>query len=204
MNLWDTIVRGEYVMFALALMLVAAVAIWWARGASLKSLSKKNINLMNRIRDYIMEGDIENARELAEVSTFPGAKVIEAGVTRLGRPVTEIISAMELASSAQNPTIERGRRWLYGIAIMAPLIGAAGSLAGICDAFRNAAEAGGDADLALLSSMIAPALVATVAGLGVGVFAIFAFYCLDGAIAKAKNALSNLTLDFADLLNEPS
>lgn len=204
MNFWDTIVRGEYVMFALALMLVAVAAIWWARGVSLSSLRKKNVSLMNRIRDYIMEGDIENAHGLAEGSNFPGAKVIEAGVTRLGRPVAEIIASMELASEAQGPVIERGRRWLYAIAVMAPLIGAAGSLAGICDAFRNVAEAGGDADLALLSSMIAPALVATVAGLGVGVFAIFAFYCLDGSMAKAKNDLSHLTLDFADLLNEPS
>ena len=204
MNFWETITRGEYVMFALAVLLIIVVIIWAVRASKLSSLIKKNVSMMHRIRDYVVEGDLDNAIELCQNSPNPGSRVICAGLSRVGQHMSEVSSVMSTARDAEVGNLERGKRWIYAIAVMAPLIGAAGTLAGICDGLMELADAGAFADMALLGQEIAPTIVTTIAGLGVGVFAIFAYFCLDGTIDKTKSFLANLALEFEELLNEPS
>ena len=204
MTFLETLSAGEYVMIDLAAILVIAIIIWIARACALSSLQKKNVAMMHRIRDYIVEGDIENAKELCESQQTPGAAVILAGLSRVGRQMGEISDAVNSALNIQNAELEKGKRWLQAIAIMSPLIGLGGSLAGICDRLEVLADAGAMADIAMLSAEIAPTIVTTIAGLIVGVAAIFIYFCLDGEIDKAKNRLARLGSDFQNLLNEPS
>lgn len=204
MNFWETITRGEYVMFALAVLFILVIIIWIVRATKLSSLINKNLSMMHRIRDYVVEGDLDNAIEFCQANPSPGARIICAGLTRVGQNMAEISTVMLTAREAESSNLEKGKRWINAIAIMAPLIGAAGTLAGICDGLIELADAGAFADMALLGQEIAPTIVTTIVGLGVGVFSIFAYYCLEGAIDKTKSSLASLALEFEDLLNEPS
>ena len=204
MNFWDTIVRGEYVMIALAVLLIVIIIIWWVRAARLNSLQKKNSALLHRVRDYVVEGDIENAVHLTESLDMPGARVISAGLHRLGHNICDVTSAMDMAMATEDSEITKGNRWLKTLAVISPLLGFGGTLAGICDALERVAANGVLADISMLSQEVAPCLVTSIAGLGVGVIAIVAYSCLSGLIAKTKDRLHQLSMEFIDLLNEPS
>lgn len=190
-------------MFGLAVILICVVVIWIARARWLSRQHKGNMSLMHRIRDYVVEGDLDNALHSSATSPYTGGAVIYEGLSLMGRPIEEISSAMNIVAQGEDLRIDRGKRWLRGLAVIAPLAGAAGTLAGICDALRDAAEKTPGTE-SLLNPEIADAIVTSVAGLGVGVVAIVALICLDGACAKAKSRLRALAIEFTDLLKSPA
>lgn len=204
MTFWETIQRGEYVMIALAVVFIAVIVIWWVKGARLYRQRKGYGMLMQRIRDHVTEGDLENARQLCKATATPGARVVEAGLARVGKPMSEVRSAMTETSRVEESRMETGVLWLRMIAAAAPLLGLGGTLVGVIDRLRDLAETGYGADIPTLGGAIAPTIVTTVAGLGVGIFSLLAYSCLNSAVATSKRRLEELYLNFTNLLEEPS
>ncbi|MCH5242198.1 MAG: MotA/TolQ/ExbB proton channel family protein [Muribaculaceae bacterium] len=202
MTFWETVERGEYVMIALAVLFILTIIIWWVRSAKLGKERKTYPDLMHRVRDHVMEGDIDNAHQLSGSLNTPGAKVVEAGLSRVGKSIPEIATSMHDTTSIEKEAMTRGLRWLRFIAVVSPLMGLGGTLVGIIDRLRDLGESGG-ADLSILCDAISPTIITTVAGLGVGIFALVAMTCLDAKIDKAQRRLDELSLEFMDLLNEP-
>jgi biopolymer transport protein ExbB len=66
------------------------------------------------------------------------------------------------------------------------------------------ANSGNAASIGSFAGGIYTALVTTVAGLIVGVIAMFAYNFLIARINKVMNLLENKTMEFMDLLNEPA
>lgn len=204
MTFWETIERGEYVMFALTVFLIIIICIWWIRGAKLSSLKKRYSPLMQRIRDYIIEGDVENARHLCDVTDSPGARLIGAGLGRVGSPMQEVKESMNSVAAIEKSNMTKGAVWLKAFAVISPLVGLGGTLLGIIDRLRDLGESGGGVDIAMVCGAIAPTIVSTVAGLGVGIFSLFALAGLESSINSAERHLDRLGVDFTNLLNEPS
>lgn len=204
MNFWDIVVDGEYVMFALASLFLIVVAIWWARAYKLSSLTKKTESIMHQIRDYVMEGDIENAMHVCQSANTPGSIIILAGLKRVGRQMPEIFAAMQTAREGEIPDLQKGLRWLRAIAVIAPLAGVGGTLGGICDKLCDLSELGTTVDVAQLAGAVAPTIVTTIAGIITGVISLFAYICLEGSIDKTESRLADFEMEFTDLLNEPS
>lgn len=204
MTFWETVERGEYVMIAEAVLLILCVCIWWIRSIRLGSQSKKYSPLMQRVRDHVVEGDIENARQLCSASPSPGAAVIESGLSHLGKSMLEIRAAISQVSQIEKESMGRGSRWLRAIAVIAPLLGLGGTLVGVIDRLRELGVAGASVDIAAVCDNIAPTIVTTVAGLGVGVFALVAFTFLEGRIDSSRRKLDMVANEFTDLLNEPA
>lgn len=71
-------------------------------------------------------------------------------------------------------------------------------------AFMALAGAGSSANVTVLSQGIYEALVTTVAGLIVGIIAMFAYNFLSSRVKKVMNKLERNTMEFMDLLNEPA
>lgn len=204
MTFRDALAGGEYVLIAEAVIFVAVVIIWWARGVKVSKGSKSYGGLMQRLRDNVMEGDIENAIQLCDSVSNPGAYVVGAGVRRIGAPMPEIREAMHEASELEYQKMQKGAGWLRTLAVIAPLAGLGGTLVGIIDKLQDLASQGAAADMARLCGETAPTIITTVAGLGTGIFALIAFACLEGRINKSRTRLQKLAMEFTDLLNEPS
>ena len=71
-------------------------------------------------------------------------------------------------------------------------------------AFFDMSSAGSAADITLLSAGIYEALVTTVAGLVVGIIALFAYNYLVSRVDGVVNKMEARTMEFMDLLNEPA
>lgn len=204
MTFWETIERGEYVMFALAVILIIIILIWRISGARLHKGKKSYPLLMQKLRDHITEGDLENSRQLCASGENPGCRMLEAGLGKVGRPMEEVRTAMKGVSDIEKQRMDMGLGWLRILAVISPLLGFGGTLVGTIDRLRDVAEMGIAADISTLSGAIAPTIVTTVAGLGTGIVALIAYACLNSSATSAKRNLDELGVSFTDLLEEPS
>ena len=84
------------------------------------------------------------------------------------------------------------------------MIGFLGTVTGMIKAFFDMANAGNNIDISLLSSGIYEAMVTTVGGLLVGIIAYFGYNWMTSRISDVVFKMENATVEFMDLLNEPS
>jgi biopolymer transport protein ExbB len=129
--------------------------------------------------------------------------MIEKGIHRIGRPLTDIQAAIENVGRQEIFKLEKGLPTMASAAGGAPMLGFLGTVSGMIKAFYNMAMAGNNLNIQILSSGIYEAMVTTVAGLVVGIMGYFGYNILVASVEKLVNRLEALTTEFMDLLNEP-
>ncbi|MDR1171517.1 MAG: MotA/TolQ/ExbB proton channel family protein [Bacteroidales bacterium] len=203
MPLWDLTLKGGWIMIPIAVLSIIAVYIFVERYFAIRKASKTDENFMNRIKDYIHDGKIDSALALCQSTDSPIARMIEKGIQRIGRPLSDISTAIENVGRLEVFKLERGLPALATAAGGAPMLGFLGTVTGMVKAFYDMSMAGNNIDIGILSSGIYEAMVTTVAGLLVGIVAYFAYNILVANVEKVVNDLEANTTEFMDLLNEP-
>ncbi|MDO5017176.1 MAG: MotA/TolQ/ExbB proton channel family protein [Porphyromonas sp.] len=204
LSVWELATKGGWLMLVLLLLSLIALYVFIERLLLIKSMTKKDPDFTNKIRDYIREGKIQSAIDLCQSKNTPGAKMIEKGIQRLGRPMADISAAIENVGNIEIAKIEKRLPVLATIASGAPMIGFLGTVTGMIKAFYNMASAGSSVDISLLSGGIYEALVSTVGGLIVGILALFAYNYLTTKVDEVITKSEQETLEFMDLINEPA
>ncbi len=191
-------------MILLALLSIVAIFIFVRKVLEIRAAAKEENSFMERIKDYIHEGKIDSAKRLCADKDTPSARMIAKGLTRLGRPMSDIMVAIENTGNVEIGRLEKGLPIIATIAAGAPMIGFLGTVTGMVRAFFDMANAGNaGVDVALLSGGIYEALVTTVGGLVVGIVTLFAYNYLVALVDKVVNNMESKTLEFMDVLNEP-
>ena len=203
MSYWELGLKGGWVMVPIVILSVVAVYIFFERFFTINRASEIDTNFMNRIRDYILDGKVENALTLCQSYSNPVSRMIEKGVQRIGRPLQDISASIENVGKLEIYKLERGLPTLATVAGAAPMIGFLGTVMGMIRAFYDMSTSGNNIDVSLLSEGIYMALVTTVAGLIVGIIAYFAYNILVARVEKVVNKLEAHSTEFMDLLNEP-
>ena len=129
--------------------------------------------------------------------------MIEKGIERLGRPMSDVQSAIENVANLEVSKLENGLPSLATIAGGAPMIGFLGTVLGMVQTFMDMAAAGGTVDLSLLASGMYVAMVTTVGGLIVGIPAYFGYNYLVARIEKLVFQMEANSIAFMDILNQP-
>ena len=204
LNVFDLALKGGWMMIPLLLLSLFAVYIFVVRVKAIRRAGKEDVTFMNRIKDYIHEGKIDSALNLCRQENNPSARMIEKGISRLGRPMNDVLVAIENVGNIEVSKLEKGLVWMATIAGGGPMIGFLGTVTGMVRAFFDMANAGANVDITLLSSGIYEALVTTIAGLIVGIIALFAYNYLVAQVSEVVNKMEARSMDFLDLLNEPS
>jgi biopolymer transport protein ExbB len=197
------VVKGGWVMLPIILLSIIAVYIFFERYFAINKAKDIDTNFMNRIRDYIMDGKIEAANTLCRSTSNPVARMIEKGISRIGRPLNDVSAAIENVGRLEVYKLEKGLPTLATVAGGAPMIGFLGTVIGMVQAFMEMSKAGNNINVGHLSNGIYTALITTVAGLIVGIMAYFAYNILVAKVEKVVNNLEAGTTEFMDLLNEP-
>ena len=118
--------------------------------------------------------------------------------------MNDVLVAIENAGNLEVSALGKGFTWLSTTAAGAPMLGFLGTVTGMIEAFFSLATAGTAANITVLSGGIYQALVTTVAGLIVGIIALFAYNYLVSRVNRVMNNMEGKTMEFMDLLNEPS
>lgn len=205
MNLWQMFQYGGPIMYILVAMFALAVYLFIERLITLKQASKEDNSFMNRIKDYIYDGKIDAAKKLCHDTNTPTARMVEKGISRLGRPMSDVLVAIENVGNLEIAKLEKGLVIMASISGGAPMLGFLGTVTGMVTVFFNMAQkSGGTIQLGDLSVGMYQAMVTTVGGLIVGILAYFAYNYLVSRVDSVVRILESRTMEFLDLLNEPA
>ena len=194
--------KGGWIMGVLALMSIVAVYIFGERFLAIRNAGKDDKLFMDRIRDYIKNNDVKSAINFCRVTNTAAARIIERGISRMGKPAAEIQAAIENTGDLEIAIMERRLPVLATIAGGAPMIGFLGTVIGMVEAFWQMSNAGGNIDISLLSSGIYQAMITTVGGLVVGIISLFAYNYLVAKVDSVVNEIEAKSLTFMDIISE--
>ncbi len=202
-NLIQLMFKGGWIMIPLGLLSVISVYIFLERYFALRRASSEDTGFMNRIKDYIHDGKIDSALALCRSNNHPISRMIEKGISRIGRPLSDVNTAIENVGNMEVSRLEKGLPTLATVAGGAPMIGFLGTVIGMIKSFWEMSNAGNNIMVDQLAGGIYTALVTTVTGLIVGIIAYFAYNILVARVEKVVFKMEARTMEFMDILNEP-
>ena len=202
LSVWDLCLKGGFIMIPLLILSLVSIYIFVERYLALRKAAADDVTFMKRIKDYIHDGEVESAENLCKKTDTPYARLIGKGISRIGRPMNDVLVAIENVGNIEVARLGKGFTWLATTAAGAPMLGFLGTVTGMVKAFFSLASAGNSANISILAGGIYEALVTTVAGLVVGIIALFAYNYLTARVNHIMNQLENKTMEFMDLLNE--
>jgi biopolymer transport protein ExbB len=207
-SIWQLCFGGGAFSVVLMCLLIALffvmVFIFVDRFVAIRKATTIDANFMNRIRDFISEGNINAAVDLCRRTNSPIARMVEKGIERIGRPMSDIQTAIENVANVEVAKLETSLPWLSSIAGGAPMIGFLGTVVGMVQVFMNmSANQSGAIELSQLSEGMFVAMITTVGGLVVGIPAYFAYNYLVARIEKLVFRMEATTIAFMDILNQP-
>jgi len=203
LTLLDFAIKGGWVMIPIVLLSFIAAYIFIERYYVIRKATREDQNFMNRIKDYIHDGKLEAALALCRSTDSPSARMIEKGVSRLGRPLQDIQTAIENVGKLEISKLEKSFPTLATITGAEPMLGFLGTVIGMVQSFYAMSAAGNNIEVSLLSDGIYTALITTVAGLIVGILGYFAYNTLVVRVERVVFNLEATLTEFMDILNEP-
>lgn len=203
-TIWQLCLSGGWIMVPLALLALLSVYILIYRAIIISKAASIDESFMKRISDYVHQGDLASATRLCKNTDSPYARLILKGINRIGRPMGDVLAAIENTGNIEIANLSKGLPWLATTAAGAPMLGFLGTVIGMVQAFYKIAEAGATASIGDFAGGIYTALATTVAGLIVGIAALFAYNYLVARVNTVMNLMEAKTMEFMDLLNEPA
>ena len=194
-------IGGNLVMGTLGVLSIVAIYILIERYSAIKKASQENDSFLKSIRNFVEEKDFGAAKTLCKNTDSAISRMIEKGVDRIDKPMTDISAAIENQGKLEVFKMENNLANLATISGAAPMIGFLGTVIGMIVAFHEMASAGGNIDVAMLSQGIYTAMVTTVAGLVVGITAFISYNYLVSKVDKVVFTLEAKTTEFLDLLH---
>ncbi|WP_263788650.1 MotA/TolQ/ExbB proton channel family protein [Salinibacter grassmerensis] len=202
-SLLDILVLGGWVMVPLVLLSVLTIYLLVERLITIRQANSDPEAITDRVREFVRSGNVEDAIQYCEDKNVPITRILQQGLERLGRPISEIQDAVQAAGKHETFDLEKRTNLLASIAGIAPMLGFFGTVVGMIRAFQQIQNLQGNVNPSVLAGGIWEALITTAAGLLVGILALFSYNYLMGRIRRLSNDMERSATDFIDLLQEP-
>ena len=193
---------GWYIMIPLALMSLIGMYVFFERFLAIRKADKVSPDFMQKLKDYISQGNLSSARNLCADSNTPVARMLDKGISRIGKPLKDISVAIENVGKLEIYRLEN-LSTLATVAGAAPMVGFLGTVIGMVNVFLDM-EAAGTVQVSDISSGTKQAMVTTIVGLIVGILAYMAYNHLVSQVSKVIHRMEANSLEFIDILEEPA
>ncbi len=201
----DLIIDSWVIMLPLLVLSIVAVYIMVERYTAIQKASQIDPEFMSKLKAFVSEGKIEEAKGVCNENSTPVSRMLEKGISKLGRPLKDISQSVETVAKLEVSTMEKGLSVLATISGAAPMIGFLGTVLGMMSTFHQMAQGGsGGIKIEDLSEGIMFAMTTTVAGLIVGIIAYVGYNLLVGKVDKVVHDMENKSMEFMDLLHQPT
>jgi len=207
-NAGELILAGGPIMIPIILCSVVAVAIVIGKLLYLSSIKTDTHKLKTDVFDMVRNNQVKEAVRLCDENPSPVAKVIKAGVLKMGADRETVREAMEDMSLFEIPKLEKRFSALSTIANVTPLLGLLGTVAGMTVSFHTIqvrATSMSPVTPGDLAGGIWEALLTTVAGLIVAIPTFVAYNYLVSRVnyivlemERAATELLNFLCNFAE------
>ncbi|AHM58832.1 outer membrane transport energization protein exbb [Flammeovirgaceae bacterium 311] len=203
-SLWELLMNGGWAMIPIAILSLLAVYIFVERVLTIRRAAQTPNQFSDKIKQLVLNGDINGARLLCNQSDTPVARMLEKGLSRIGSPLKNIEVSIENVGRIEIYKLEKNLSLMATISGAAPMIGFLGTVTGMIKAFIAIAQEEGSVSPRLLSQGIYEAMITTAAGLLVGIMAYLMYNYLVGQVQKIVHKMEYNSIDFIDLLQEPN
>ena len=198
------IMKGGIIMIPIAILSIIAVYLTIERYFTIKKAGILDSKFMSNIKGMVLDGDIKSAQTLCHSNGTPIGLMIEKGLSRIGKPLKDISVAVENVGKLEVYKLEKGMPILATISGAAPMLGFLGTVTGMIRTFNQMQDSGQQITADLLSGGIGEAMMTTVAGLIVGIFAYIGYNLLSSMINKVVYKMEATSVEFLDILHEPA
>ena len=106
-NYLSLLLKGGIVIYPILFLLFVAIFFIIERYLFIKAASNIDFGFLRSLKDNILRGDLRTAATLCKSTNLPIARILEKGITRIGRPVKDIESAMEIQSNLEVSKMEK-------------------------------------------------------------------------------------------------
>lgn len=199
---WDLVIEGGWTMIPLGILSILTVYIFVEKLLSINKALKDEKGFMGQVKEYLIDGKIDSARNLCSQTNNPAARMVEKGISRIGKPMRDIVSSIENVGKLEIYELEKRLSFLATTAGVAPMLGFFGTTLGMVKTF-HAMKFEATIEIQTISGGIMEAMVTTVAGLVVGITAYMAYNYLVAKVDKVIHTMEGASIEFLDLLNEP-
>lgn len=193
--------EGGILMIPLLICSVLMLYVFIERLRVIRKASKLEPNFMARIREHVTDGNLNAAKSLAKTTSGPTARMIEKGLSRIGKPIDHIEKSMENTGKLQVYELEKNLSMLSTIAGIAPMFGFLGTIAGMILLFFNIQHQG--FSIENIAGGIYTKMVTSAVGLIIGLLSYVAYNYLNAQINKNVNKMEAAAVEFLDILQEP-
>ncbi len=191
------------IYLVLLILSVIAIYIFATRYMVIRKAGQIDQGFMNNIRANVQSGNIQGAQALCQTTDSPVARMVEKGLQRIGKPLRDIDAAIENVGNLELFKLEKSLSTLASIAGAAPMIGFFGTVTGMIQAFYEMSTQE-NVTPTVLAGGIYQALITTAFGLFIGILAFIGYNLLVANVEKVVFKMERTTLEFMDLLQEPS
>jgi len=202
-KLIDIIMKGGIIMIPIGLLSIIAVYVFIERYLTIRRHISSDVDFMNSIHEYILNGRTDSALTLCRNTAKPIARMIEKGISRLGKPIKEIEESIEIAGKFEVYDLEKNIQIRAVIAGIAPMFGFLGTIIGVIKIFFNISMTS-DVSIGTVSAGLYVKMVSSASGLIVGIVAYIGYHWLNIMVNKAIHQLEWNAMNFIDLLKSPS
>lgn len=201
LSLWYLLKEGGPLMIPLAICSIIAIYVFFERLMAIKKAGQVPLSFMNSVRESILEGNISKA--LSYSKSFGGAvpKMVQKGVSRIGKPMDHIEKSMENEGKLEVYKMEKNLNILSTIAGIAPMFGFLGTIVGMIILFFNIQIYG--FEMKNMAGGIYTKMVTSAVGLIIGLVAYVAYNYLNSQINKNVNKMESASNELLDILHEP-
>lgn len=196
-------IGGWIIMSVLTILSIIAVYIFLERFQAIRKANRLDRAFMDHLKDHVANGKIDSALDMCKRTDHPVARMMEKGISRIGKPLNDISASIENQGKIEIQRMENTLPFLATISGGAPMIGFLGTVIGMILAFKEMAAAGGQVNVGMLAEGIYTAMTTTVAGLIVGILAYFGYNFLVARIEAVIYKMEVSATAFLDLLHEP-
>jgi biopolymer transport protein ExbB len=204
LDYFELALKGGIIMIPIVILLVMAIYITIERWLTIGKAAKVDPNFMANVKDMVANGNIAGAKNLCQRASTPIARMLEKGISRIGKPMKNIEVSIENTGKLEIYKLEKGLAALATVSGAAPMLGFLGTVTGMVTAFFDMAKSGNNVEINTLAGGIYEALVTTIAGLIVGIFAYIAYNMLTASIERVVHRMEAAAVEFLDLLQEPA
>lgn len=206
-SLWEILtsggIIGNIIMVLIFLLGVLSIYIFFERYFFLKRAATTTPNFLENINDFVQSGKIETAIDYCKTIDSPEARMIEKGLARIGRPISDISNAMQNQGQLEVSQLEKNLNILASASGAAPMLGFLGTVIGMIMAFFEISNVTGAVSPKLLASGIYTAMATTAVGLFVGIPAYFFYNILVTQVDRLVLKIQTHINEFLDTLNQP-
>lgn len=197
-SLFKLLQEGGALMIPLLLCSVIMVYVFMERLMTIRKAAAVDPTLLVRIQQAIDTGNTASALSACRANNTPVARVLEKGISRMGKPVDYIEKSMENTGKLEVYKLEKNVSILSTISGIAPIFGFLGTIAGMIILFFNVQHQG--FSLETIAGGIYTKMVTSAVGLIIGLLSYVGYAYLNAQINKAVNRIESASAEFLDNL----